>query len=327
MLDITNLKRAFQPKLVAETLKTLPPVPTVLTGVVFSQKENHPFPYIGIEEVQEETGTVPLVRYGENPVELDSSDRVITLVEPEPITLKKTIRPREIAGLQALTGQSLKTYSQNIIDRFRRRILTTISALCGQAIEGRLQHPIKTDVGNDVYEFQYGVIRTYTPSASWNSADAKPLRDLDSMLTELMKAGVGGPYVVLAGENAYRTLLEYLETKEGVIVANYTKIDEQAKVPYVEYFGFKIYKVADTYKTADGTVKPVIDPNAVYVLGELPWKLKFLSLDDIEYGPIAMPMLVKVVKDPMGKSLSIIAESKPFPIPRVNAIIKAVVVS
>jgi hypothetical protein len=29
----------------------------------------------------------------------------------------------------------------------------------------------------------------------------------------------------------------------------------------------------------------------------------------------------------MGKSLSIIAESKPFPIPRVNAIIKAVVVS
>jgi hypothetical protein len=327
MLDITNLKRAFQPKLVAETLKSLPPVPTVLTGVVFSRKESYPFPYLGIEEVQEETGTVPLVRYGENPIELDSSERVITLVEPEPITLKKTIRPREIAGLQALTGQNLKTYSQNIIDRFRRRILTTISALCGQAIEGRLQHPIKTDVGTDVYEFQYGVIKTYTPSASWNSADAKPLRDLDSMLTELMKAGVGAPYVVLAGENAYRTLLEYLETKEGVIVANYTKIDEQAKVPYVEYFGFKIYKVADTYKTADGTVKPVIDPNAVYVLGELPWKLKFLSLDDIEYGSIAMPMLVKVVKDPMGKSLSIIAESKPFPIPRINAVIKATVVS
>jgi len=326
MLDINNLKRAFQPKLVAETLKSLPPVPTVLNSVVFSQKETHPFPYLGIEEVREETGTVPLVRFGENPVELDNTDRVVTLVEPEPITLKKTIRPREIAGLQALTGQNLKVYSQNIIDRFRRRILTTISALCGQAVEGKLQHPIKTDVGTDVYEFQYGVVRTYTPSAKWNEANGKPLKDLDAMHTELMKAGVGGPYVVLAGENAYRALLEHLETKEGVVIANYTKVDEQAKVPYVEYFGFKIYKVADTYKTATGEVKPVIDPNAVYVLGELPWKLKFLSLDDIEYGPIAMPMLVKVVKDPMGKSLSIIAESKPFPIPRVNAIVKAVVV-
>ncbi len=326
MLDIANLKRAFQPRLVAETLANLPPVPTVLTSVVFSQKETHPFPYVGIEEIREETGSVPLVRYGENPVELDSTDRVVTLVEPEPITLRKTIRPREIAGLQALTGQNLKVYTQGIIDRFRRRMLSTTAALCGQSINGRLQHPIKTDVGTDVYEFQYGTVKTYTPADTWNGTNPKPLKDLDAMTTELMKNGVAGPYVVLAGENAYRALLEYLETKEGVVIANYTKVDEQAKVPYVEYFGFKIYKVADQYKAADGTVKPVIDPNAVYVLGELPWKLKFLSLDDIEYGPIAMPMLVKVVKDPMGKSLSIIAESKPFPIPRINAIIKAVVV-
>ena len=133
MLNISNLKRAFQPRLVAETLANLPPVPTVLTNVVFLQKETHPFPYVGIEEIREETGSVPLVRYGENPVELDSTDKVLTLVEPEPITLRKTIRPREIAGLQALTGQNLKVYTQGIIDRFRRRILSTTAALCGQS--------------------------------------------------------------------------------------------------------------------------------------------------------------------------------------------------
>ncbi len=322
-IDVGALKRVFQPKTIAETLKSLEPVPSVLTQVVFADKKNHPMPVIGIDEITETTGTLPLVKYGENPVELDEGNRVITLVEPEPISVKKVIRPREVQMLSSMLGQGLKQYATDQIDRFRRKIQTTINALCGQALNGKLNHPVKTDVGTETYEFTYGNIQTYTPANTWDSANANPLVDLDKMMTQLQKKNVNGPYVVLAGVQAYQALLKYLEEKGNVVIANYTKIDEQAKVPYIEYYGFKIYKVAETYTDVNGTTKYVIDPKSIVMVGELPFKLRFLSLDDVEYGMVAMPMLVKVVKDPYGKSLTLLAESKPFPIPKVNAIIKA----
>ena len=323
MIDLGALKKVFQPKAVGETLKSLEPVPSVLTQVIFADKKNHPMPVIGIDEITETTGTLPLVRYGENPVELDEGNRVITLVEPEPISVKKVIRPREIQMLSSMLGQGLKQYATDQIDRFRRKIQTTINALCGQALNGKLNHPIKTDVGTETYEFTYGNIQTYTPTSTWDTANANPLVDLDKMMTQLQRKNVNGPYVVLAGVDAYQTLLKYLEEKGNVVIANYTKIDEQAKIPYIEYYGFRIYKVAETYTDVNGTVRYVIDPKSIVMLGELPFKLRFLSLDDVEYGMVALPMLVKVVKDPYGKSLTLIAESKPFPIPKVNAIIKA----
>jgi len=322
-IDVNALRKVFQPKAVAETLRVLEPVPNVLTQVVFADKKNHPMPVIGIDEIQESSGTLPLVRYGEHPTEIDQQTRTVTLVEPEPIAVKKAIRPREIALLQTMLGESLRQYSQDKIDMFRRKIQSTTAALCGQALNGRLQHPIRTDVGVDVYEFTYGTIATYTPASTWDTTGAKPLVDLDKMMTELQKKNVGGPYVVLAGELAYQELLRYLEAKEKVTVSNYVRIDEMAKIPYIEYFGFRIYKVAETYTDVNGNAVPVIDPKTVFVLGELPYKLRFLALDDLDYGLVAMPMLVKVVKKEMGTSLELVAQSKPFPIPRVNAIIKA----
>ena len=322
-IDITALRKVFQPKAVAETLTQLEPVPSVLTQVVFADKKNHPMPVIGIDEITETTGTLPLVRYGENPVELDQGNRVITLVEPEPISVKKVIRPREIQLLSAMLGEQLKQYAQDQIDRFRRKIQTTINALCGQALSGKLNHPVKTDVGTEVYEFTYGTVATYTPASTWDTSTANPLVDLDKMMTSLQKKNVGGPYVVLAGVDAYQALLKYLEDKGNVVIANYTKIDEQAKVPYIEYYGFRIYKVAETYTDLNGTTQYVINPKSVVMVGELPFKLRFLSIDDVDYGMVAMPMLVKVVKDQYGKSLTLLAESKPFPIPKVNAIITA----
>jgi len=323
MIDISALRRVFQPKAVAETLKKLEPVPSVLTQVVFADKKNHPMPVIGIDEIVETTGTLPLVRYGENPVELDQGNRVITLVEPEPIAVKKVIRPREVQMLASMLGTGAKQYAQDQIDMFRRKIQTTINALCGQALNGKLNHPVKTDVGTEPYEFTYGNVASYTPANTWDTANANPIKDLDSMMTKLQKKNVNGPYVVLAGIQAYQALLKYLEERANVFIANYTKIDEQAKVPYIEYYGFRIYKVAETYTDVNGTTKYVIDPKSIVMVGELPFKLRFLSLDDVEYGMVAMPMLVKVVKDPYGKSLTLLAESKPFPIPKVNAIIKA----
>ena len=322
-IDVGALKRVFQPKAVAETLAQLEPVPSVLTQVVFADKKNHPMPVIGIDEIAETTGTLPLVKYGENPVELDQGNRVITLVEPEPISIKKVIRPREVQLLATMLNTQLKEYAQDQIDRFRRKIQTTINALCGQALNGKLNHPIKTDLGTETYEFTYGNVATYTPANTWDTANANPIKDLDSMMTELQKKNVSGPYVVLAGVQAYQALLKYLEEKGNVVIANYTKIDEQAKIPYVEYYGFRIYKVAETYTDVNNTTKHVIDPKSIVMVGELPFKLRFLSLDDMDYGMVAMPMLVKVVKDQYGKSLTLLAESKPFPIPKVNAIIKA----
>jgi len=323
MIDISALRKVFQPKAVAETLKKLEPVPSVLTQVVFADKKNHPMPVIGIDEIVETTGTLPLVRYGESPVELDQGNRVITLVEPEPIAVKKVIRPREVQMLASMLGTGAKQYAQDQIDRFRRKIQTTINALCGQALNGKLNHPVKTDVGTEPYEFTYGNVASYTPTNTWDTANANPIKDLDSMMTKLQKKNVNGPYVVLAGIQAYQALLKYLEERANVFIANYTKIDEQAKVPYIEYYGFRIYKVAETYTDVNGTTKYVIDPKSIVMVGELPFKLRFLSLDDVEYGMVAMPMLVKVVPDPYGKSISIIAQSKPFPIPKINAIVKA----
>lgn len=325
-LDLNALRRVFQPKAVAETLKVLEPVPNVLTQVIFADKKNHPMPVIGIDEIQESTGTLPLVRYGENPAEIDSQTRTITLVEPEPVAVKKTIRPREIALLQTMLGESLKQYAQDKIDMFRRKIQTTIAALCGQALNGSISHPIKTDVGIDVYRFSFGNIATYTPASTWDTTGAKPLADLDGMMTELQKKNVGGPYVVLAGELAYQSLLKYLETKEKITVSNYVRIDESAQIPYIEYFGFRIYKSAETYTDVNGNSVPVIDPKTVFMIGEVPFKLRFLALDDIEYGMVAMPLLVKLIKKEAGTALELIAQSKPFPLPKVNAIIKAQVI-
>ena len=154
MIELQKLLQ--NPKVIAEVVKSLPPVKTKVLDDVYTRKVNHPFPQIGIKEVQDVAGAVPVVRRGAPGVPVSGRDSSITYIEPQPIKVNDSVTAADANNLKSMGAQGYRAFMAQKLDILRRKVKATTEALAAQSLTGKISYPIRLENGqNDTYEVAY----------------------------------------------------------------------------------------------------------------------------------------------------------------------------
>ena len=321
MLELEKLLQ--NQKVIAEVIKTLPPLKTKVIDEVYTRKVNHPFPHIGIKEVQDVTGAVPVVKRGAPGVPVSGGEASITYIEPQPIKVTDSVTAVDANNLKSMGAQGYRSFMAQKLDILRRKIRATTEALAAQSLEGKISYPIRLENGKeDVYEVDFGSPLSYTPPKTWDSAS---LKDVFNQLVEieatLQEEGIAQNVTFWAGKSAFMELVGKVQELNTNTVPK-----PEVNGNKINLFGYTIEMVNQKYRLPDGTLKPVVPDDKIVAFDKnAGFTLFYLAVDNFKAGLQAVPMFVTSYQTQDGSSFVIQAESKPLPVPVVKAICWATV--
>jgi len=325
MINIADIFNKQQ--LVAEILKTLPPLHTHVLDNVYSTTRQHPFAHIGIQEIQGITGSVPIVRRGAPGVPVGQQDMKMDIIEPHPIKVYDTISAVDANNLKSMGTTGYRAFLASKLDVMRRKIRATTEALAAQSLTGKISYPARLENGQTAtYEIDFGSTFSYTPTTTWDSGSITDiLGDLINIESIIQRQGYGQSLKIWAGKDAY---LAAAAKAEAVPAGQNASIPVKVTEKGINIAGYTIELVNQFYYMPDGTTKPVIDPKSIVVFdASAGFTLYYLAIDDFKAGLQALPLFTKSFMSEDGTALKVQAESKPLPVPVVKAICEAQVLN
>ncbi|WP_456436958.1 major capsid protein [Desulfurobacterium sp.] len=321
---MVELERLLQnPKIVAEVIKTLPPIQTKVLDDVYTRKVNHPFPQIGIKEVQDVAGSVPVVRRGAPGVPVSGGDASISYIEPQPIKVTDSVTAVDANNLKSMGSQGYRAFMAQKLDILRRKIKATTEALAAQSLTGKISYPIRLENGkSDTYEVDFGSPFSYPIATTWDAADLKTVFsqcvEIEAILQE---EGIAQSVTFWAGKSAFMELVGKVQNLTTNAVPK-----PEVKGNKINLWGYEIEMVNQKYRLPDGTLKPVVPDNQIVAFDKnAGFTLFYLAIDNFKAGLQAVPMFISSYQTQDGSSFVIQAESKPLPVPIVKAICWATV--
>ena len=322
---MVELEKLIQnPKIIAEIVKELPPLKTKILDEVYTNKKNHPFPQIGIQEVSEVTGTVPVVKRGAPGISVsDQTGASINYIEPQPIKVTDTVTAKDANDLKSAGSQGYRAFLSQKIDKLRRRVKLTTEALACQSLTGKIQYPIRLENGQeDIYEVDFGAPLSYTPDTTWDVADLKTIfNQLVEIEAILQEEGIAQNVTFWAGKTAFMALVGKVQN-----LTSNTVPKPSVEGNTINLWGYTIEMVNQKYKLPDGTLKSIVPDNALLAFDKgAGFTLYYLAIDNFKAGLQAVPMFISSYQTQDGSSLVIQAESNPLPVPIVKAICWATV--
>lgn len=286
--------------------------------LVYPARRQHPSSVIGLDEITENTGIVPVIRRGSRSFPTDTDTGGLQFIDPQPITPSLFAKANEINDLFS-TGQrtSVQAFVDSKIDKLRRITRRTTEVLSAQALSGAIAYKMITEAGVYVdYSVNYGSPLTLTDT-DWTSAVLSTMvNDIEAIYRELQGHGHSGDIRFLMGNEAYAKLLEKVLAARN-IPAQFTD--------YGLILGgkYKIMPMGETYVLPGaGSASYVVDPKQVCAVDVAAGHaLHYCALDDLEANLQPLPFYAKPVysEDPSG--VKIIGNSKPMPAPVTNAIL------
>lgn len=327
MFDI-DLRKYFTPKAIAETLESLPPLKTPVMDRIYpeSQRKQHQFPVLGIMEIKRTVKNVPVVRRGTIAYALEGETGGVTYIEPQPVEVSVFLTAKELNDMKLLSDKGVQDYIADKIDYMRQVVRKTTEALAAQSLTGEISYPMKTNAGFDTYTVNFGNTLSYTITTDWDD-NAKSLGDILNDLiamTQLLNEKGYSNVAFLAGASAFISL-----ANKVLAVTQPSTVSAQVTENAVRVAGFTVELFSGTYiDLTDNSTKKVIPDNKLCAIGlDAPFRLYYCAIDDIDAGLVAMPFFASpdMKKNPSG--VEIVGRSKPLPVPVVDAICWAQVIS
>lgn len=316
-------------ELLAQTIKTAPPINTPVLDNIYTSRSQHPFAHIRVDEIAEAVGAVPVVRRSSPGITVEADSTTSMLIEPHPIKIKDVVTGKDINDLKSAGKEGLQTFVQNKFEKFRRIVRISTEILAAQSLTGVISYPLVMENGqvNGTYEVDFtgggsNAVTSYTPSTLWSDSSKdipKVIRDFTEMKVLLQDNGYGSNVQIWAGKNAFFRLLEIANSSSNPSIL--PSAEDELVLPG----GVRVKLRSEQYKSPNGnTVKPVGDNEVVIYDKNAGFKLVYLAIDDIQ-SLQAVPLFIKSWKDEDRGALVVSAESKPLPIPIVKAIVRATV--
>lgn len=322
-----DLRGFFTRDALIRYLKALPPLKTPVIDTVFTNRPNHPLPFVGEDMLKQIVRAMPVVRRGAPSIPATKETGTTAMYEPLPIRPNVTVTGVELNNLKLLGQTSKEQWAQNKTDHLRRIVRATTEALACVALSGKIIWPVQLDgAGWETWEINYGTPSSITPANLWD-AEKSGIKDvfetLDAMKEAIEDNGYGN-IVYWAGKKAYSTLLVLAEAFKSTAQMS-VRVTEQG----IDIAGFFVQRRSERHRNPKtGEMVPTVPDNEVKAISlDAGFLMPYCAVDDLDANLQAMPLFIKPLemKDPSGVKL--IAESKPFPIVNVDGIAKAVVVS
>lgn len=316
--NITTLKKYFGADAIARRLKEMQPVKTTILDLIFPTRRQHPSSVLGLDEITENTGIVPVIRRGSRSFPTDADSGGLRFIDPQPITPSLFAKANEINDLFA-TGMrtSVQAFVDSKIDKLRRICRRTTEVLAAQAISGTIAYKMITEGGSFVdYSVAYGSTLTLDDTDWTNAGLADMIKDMEAIYKELQNHGHSGDIRFLMGDDGYAKLLEKVLAARNI------------PAQFVDYgllLGgkYKIAPMGETYTLPGAsTASYVVDPKKVCAVDVAAGHaLHYCAIDDLEANLQPLPFYAKPVYSDDPSGVKIIGNSKPMPAPVANAIL------
>jgi len=316
-----NIEKIFTREVIVDTLRGLPAIATPLIDGIYKNKKQHPFAYIGIEEIKKIINNVPVVRRGSTAYRVEGEGTDVSFIEPQPIEIEDFVSAKDINDIKMFKPEDDKVWIENKIDTLRQNVRATCEALAAQSLLGKITYPMKMATGYGDYSVTFGTPLTETCSKKWDVSTTKIsdiLEHLIKMQDAIKKKSIfGGQIVIKAGSKAFMKLADYV-----INMTNDSRINATVTESNIIFAGFRVELHSQTYynlKTKE-QVSQVADNKIVMIATDAPHTLYYTAIDDIEAGLQALPLWIttELSKNPSGMRL--FGKSKPLPVPVVNAI-------
>lgn len=328
-----DIKSLFTKEAIAQVLQSYPPIKTPVMEEFYPAgvRKNFPLPKISVEELQKTIRNVPVIKRGTAAYPVRTDALSITEIVPLPIEISDFLDASQLNDLKLLDKAGLRAWRDNKINDLRQVIRKTTEAIAGQSLSGKIKYPMKLDNGAlGWYEIDYGTPANFNDlnNGYWDDEDttiADIFEDLVRISEELEEITVYAQTVKFyAGKSVFATLLNKAKTLEAPKGLDIKITDKEINIG-----GFRVQRLNERwYDLKNKRYKYVLAPNKLLAVGqEAPFRFFYLAIDDIKAGLQPLPMFINVIEKDNPSGYEIIAKSKPLPVPVVDAMMEARVVS
>lgn len=325
MFEIRGL---FTKEAIARRLKAAEPLKTPVMDTIFQNRPQQGLPVVGADLIKQVVKALPLVKRGAPSIPATGQSRSIEFYEPLPIRPNDFVAAHELNNLKVLGASSRDAWAASKQDMLRRACRKTAEAMAAASLSGTLSWPVALENGGfEDWEIVFGTILSVTPDKLWDATDCKVTHVFD-LLTDMEEAiqdnGYGGSVVIWAGKTAYSTLLAVAENFKSTAKMRVELSDQGINIG-----GYLVKRRSErNYNPKTKAMVPTVPDKDVRMIAlDAGMMMPYCALDDLDANLQPMPFFIKPidVKDPSGYKL--VAESKPLPIPNVEGICGATVLS
>lgn len=318
-----NLKSIVTTTNVAKALNKLPDIKTKVMDDIYPTRvrDTHPSALIKISEITELVKAVPVVRRGAQSVTIGGGDHSNTYIEAQPVIVNYPIPAHTLNDLKIQDSNAHQNWLKGRVAFVRNTVRATSEALCAQSLTGKINFAMKTDSAEmDLYQIDFGTVPALACAKKFDGPTTTLmdiLSHLQNMAETIERNGGGSVTSFKAASDVWAVI-----SMKIIALSNETRISAKVDSSTLTLGGYMIERYAGKYfDPKSKTYKAVIAPKTLKAIGtDGGWAFRYLAIDDVDAGLQALPLFLKSLKveDPNG--WKIMGQSKPLPIPDVNAI-------
>jgi hypothetical protein len=310
-------------------LNRLPPLHTPVMDLVYPEavRRNHPFDKLGWEDLGLPSKNIPLVTRGSVSYALQPDKKKIAMIDPANFTPSTTLSAADCNRFMGLGLAGRQQLIDNKIDYLRRSCRKSSEAMAIQSLSGAINYDIRTADGTmDLYNVNFGAIKDVAITKKWDADGTKIgdiVADVGRIVADLKKTSDGGDIIFLVKYDVFAALV----TKAASLPAG----TDLVKVfpDYVQIGLAKFVLInAQYYSYASKTnVDAIPDKSVVVLARDDSFGFFYCALDSFDANFAALPFYVKAEQLSDPEALKLIGQSRPMPVPNVNAMRKAQVLA
>lgn len=332
-INLTGVAELFRPDRIAQVINATEAYGTPVMDRFYPENRRQYWGDVLVprNKITDIVRAVPVVLRAAPGISLGGGSGTFEYLVPQPIKTRDAITAAEYNNAALAGMESLQQWANSRTARHLQTHRLTTEALAAQSLTGTITFPIANEAGVvvDTYTVGYGTNGTYTVTVDFTASATKISdihKNLVAMRRQLTRAGYGASLQVLVGENIYAALLDKV-----IAVSNDTRIPARLQEDGGIRIGqFVLYPFDAEYyhpgglggSPAAGYTKVIGNDELMMYDAGAPWTFLRVKLDNFKLpaDPAPLGVIPSVSED--GSSLSLYAESKPFPIPVPEAVIR-----
>ncbi len=322
-----NISGLFSKEAIVRRLKASQPIKTPVLDLIFTRRPQVPLAVVGTDMVKSVIRALPVIRRGAPSISAVSESGGIAFYEPLPIRPHKMVTGQDLNNLKMLGTSSRELWASEKQRQLQDVVRKTSEGMCATSLSGKLTWPIQLENGTfETWEVDFGTPKSYVPDELWDATATvkNAFETLQNMEESIQDDGYGSTVEIWAGKKAYSQLLSIVEGSKTT-----AKIRVEMSEKGIDIGGYLVKRRSEkNYNPETKAMVPVVADTAIKMIAtDAGMMMPYCAIDDLDANLQPLPFFVKPVQiaDPSGYKL--IGESKPFPIPNVDGICDATVVS
>ena len=315
------LRKFFVVNALVTTLNRMAPLKTLVMDLIYPEavRKNHPYDRLTKSDLQKASKNIPLVTRGSAsyPVKMDKLK--LEQIDPANLTPSITIDASDLNRFKTLTEGQQQILIDNNIDFLRKSVRKSTEAMAMQSIMGKLEYDIRNGDGTmDVYSLDFGTPKAIAIDKKWDAAETKA-GDITASVGQIVKSvqetSDGTDIVHLIKWDVYSALVNKAgELNNPELIKVFPDHIQIGSAKFIlcspRYYSYKTKSYVDA----------IPNKTVVSIAKDDTFALYYCALDSIDANFAALPFYVKPVEMDDPEGVKLIAQSRPMPLPNVDAI-------